>query len=268
MGKLPYFSSENERDFWLHLLSGSTQNSQISMPTPIPEIQHLSDSVLSEFVSELHSQAIMVKGLWDRVERNPSIELTITEGGKKSLSLLSQGYVAIALYGVNSGYNRVGNVRELIPDVARFIQPGQKITLAFDQDEKGTTRKRVSVALHRFGILLKQSGAEVLIASWDGKQGKGIDDVLVHAGLGAVARALNEALLFLHWQIWQWLESQLTYAANLRLETRDLSTVQLADVPTEGILAIASAKGTGKPNTSADWLPILQQYWRQGIGLR
>ncbi|MBD2152975.1 DUF3854 domain-containing protein, partial [Leptolyngbya sp. FACHB-16] len=36
----------------------------------------------------------------DWVEQHPEIPVTITEGGKKALSLLSQGYVAIALIGL------------------------------------------------------------------------------------------------------------------------------------------------------------------------
>jgi Domain of unknown function (DUF3854) len=41
---------------------------------------------------------------WEWLEQHPEIPIVITEGGKKSLCLLSQGYVAIALYGVNRGY--------------------------------------------------------------------------------------------------------------------------------------------------------------------
>ena len=40
---------------------------------------------------------------WDWVKDHPEIPIIFTEGGKKSLSLLSQGYVAIALYGVDGG---------------------------------------------------------------------------------------------------------------------------------------------------------------------
>jgi TusA-related sulfurtransferase len=49
-----------------------------------------------------------------------------------------------------------------------------------------------------------------------------------------------------HWLIWQHLDRRLTYPVDLRVTTHDLSTLALQDVPDEGIVAIASAKGTGK----------------------
>ena len=41
---------------------------------------------------------------WDWLSDHPELEIILTEGGKKALSLLSQGYIAIAVYGVNAGY--------------------------------------------------------------------------------------------------------------------------------------------------------------------
>ena len=187
---------------------------------------------------------------WDWLEQHPEIPIVLTEGGKKSLCLLSQGYVAIALYGVNGGYrttDALGNPISpiLISDLARFAVPGRSITLAFDQDSKPETRSKVSRALSKFGGLLVAAGCEVTVAQWKPEQGKGIDDLCVQSGADAVHKAIAAALSLPHWQIWQRLEGRLTYPANLKLTTADLSTLELK-LPEEGILAIASAKGTGK----------------------
>ena len=106
---------------------------------------------------------------WSWLEANPQVPIIWTEGGKKALCLLSQGYVSIALYGVNGGYRKLlDGSRQLITDVSQFTQPGRIHNLAFDQDEKPETRKRVSIALHRFGGLLQQAEARVRVILWDG----------------------------------------------------------------------------------------------------
>lgn len=185
---------------------------------------------------------------WSWYAANPELEipLILTEGGKKALALLSQGYVAIALYGVNGGYRNIEGIRSLIPDLERFVQPERTIVLAFDQDEKTATRRRVSVALHRFGWLLEGAAGIVRVARWDGKQGKGVDDLIVGAGAAAWDRAYQDALSLVHWQLWQRLESRLTYPANLVINSANLATLQLNNLPTDGIIALTSAKGTGK----------------------
>ncbi len=179
---------------------------------------------------------------WQWLEEHPEIPIIWTEGGKKALSWLGEGYVTIALYGVNSGYTRD---RMLTPDVQRFCQSGRRHILAFDQDSKQSTRRKVSTAQWRFSRLLEQSGGEVAIALWDGAIGKGADDLKVAAGVAAVERAIVNAMPFAHWQHWQRLEGRLTYSATARVNTSDLSQSELT-LPDSGIIGIASAKGTGK----------------------
>jgi Domain of unknown function (DUF3854) len=184
---------------------------------------------------------------WNWLEQHPEVFIIWTEGGKKALSLLSQGYVAIALYGVNGGYRRqVDDVRLLIPDVARFAQEGRSHALVFDQDTQPETRRRVNVALARFGSLLEASGGSVKITSWDATQGKGVDDLIVNAGAAAFEEANQQALSLAHWKISQRFQNRLTHPAQVRLSTADLSTLKLESLPESGIIGIASAKGTGK----------------------
>ena len=184
---------------------------------------------------------------WLWLEQHPEIPIIWTEGGKKALSLLSEGFVAIALYGVNGGYRKqIDGSRSLIRDVERFAQPGRSHLLAFDQDEKKEVRRRVSLALFRFGGLLEQAEGKVSLLLWNGAIGKGVDDLIANAGAEAFERVYAEALPFLHWKLQERLSNQLTYAPHIRLSTADLSTLSLSNLPESGIIAIASGKGTGK----------------------
>lgn len=187
------------------------------------------------------------ESFWDWLADHPEIPITFTEGGKKALCLLSQGYVAIALYGVNGGYRKLLNdSRELIPDLTRFAVPGRRVYLAFDKDAKPGTQKKVTVALLRFGALLSAAGCIVLIAEWQPEQGKGVDDLIVQAGAATWERAYTEALPLDLWQIWQGLKRQLSWKPAIRVNTADLSTFNLQQIPAKGIIALRSPKGTGK----------------------
>lgn len=183
---------------------------------------------------------------WDWIVNQP-IPIILTEGGKKALSLLSLGYVAIALYGVNGGYRKqVDGSRCLIEDIARFAGNNRPITLAFDQDSKAESRRRVVTALFRFGALLEAAGSPVSIAVWDGKNGKGVDDLIVNAGATAWETTYQAAMPLAHWRIQQRLAGRLTWTPSLSLTVTDLSTLEITSIPKTGIVALASSKGTGK----------------------
>jgi len=192
---------------------------------------------------------------WEWVQHIPRINIVLTEGGKKALSLLTQGYVGIALYGVNGGclvYDRIAGEKirklkpELITDLQRFAVPGRMMTLAFDQDEKAATQHRVNAALARLGGLLSTAGCTVTIAQWDGKQGKGVDDLIVNGGAEAWEAALAQALPLQEWSIWNRLEGKLTEKPTLRVNTAHLTQLHLSSIPQTGIVALKSAKGTEK----------------------
>jgi hypothetical protein len=191
------------------------------------------------------------ESFWTWLEQHREIPIILTEGGKKALCLLSLGFVAIALYGVNGGYrakDRIGNPIEpvLIDDLLPFCNPRREFVLAFDQDEKAETRAKVNRALSRFGRLLAQQGCTVSVALWNGRDGKGIDDLVVNCGPAAWERAYSEAMSLEHWRLWRRLENQLTCRPSIRLNTPDLSSLEIESLPTEGVLAIYSAKGSGK----------------------
>ncbi|PSB33933.1 plasmid replication protein, CyRepA1 family [Stenomitos frigidus] len=188
---------------------------------------------------------------WNWLEQHPEIPLIITEGGKKGLAGFSQGFVTLALYGCHGGYRTkdpLGNPMPptLIPDLARFTFSGRSITLAFDADASEKTRRRVNIAQSRLGGLLVAQGCVVTIASWGNQQGKGLDDLIVQSGVAAWETAYANALPLSQWQIWQRLEQKLTYPVNLQVHIGDLSKLDVTQLPAEGLIAICSAKGTGK----------------------
>jgi hypothetical protein len=188
------------------------------------------------------------------LQQNPSIPIVLTEGSKKGLSVLSLGYVGIALYGVNGGYRSNEKVAgETIPlDRARlidslkpFIVPERPIILAFDQDAESKTRQKVTAALFKFAVLLKSHGATVSIASWDGKLGKGIDDLQVNAGKEAVEAAIANALDFDEWAIAHRLANRVKRDPSKHIGDREFVEMA-AELPRAGIIALHGGKGTGK----------------------
>ena len=200
-------------------------------------------------------RAIFLEGAvdWPSIEQDTAIPILITEGAKKAGAALTLDYAAIALPGVNSGYRTKDALKNpiepyLIPDIAVIAHAGRKVYLAFDQDDKPTTIQNVSVALSRFGRLLKAQGCDVRIVRWSAAKGKGIDDLIANHGPDAFHQALNSALTFEEWHLWQALENRLTITPTIRLKTNDLKALSPESVPESGVIAIASAKGTGKTN--------------------
>ncbi|MFM7424281.1 MAG: DUF3854 domain-containing protein, partial [Elainella sp.] len=196
---------------------------------------------IRELISARYGVVVPKSGSFWQWLVESEIPIIWTEGAKKALSLLSQGYVAIALYGVNSGYRRLlDSTRELSAGVLPFAADRAHY-IAFDQDEKPETRRKVAVATARFGALLP---AQVKIIRWSAADGKGADDLLVR-NPSLFDIALQDATLLIHWQIEAQLKRALTLPAHLRLHTVDLS-LENPEIPEEGIIAISSGKGTGK----------------------
>jgi Domain of unknown function (DUF3854) len=200
-----------------------------------------------------HSEA---DSFWDWVADRPEIPIVLTEGGKKSLAALSQGYVTIALYGINAGvskYETIGGDRlrrlkpELIPGLQRFAIEGRKFILAFDQDAKPQTRYKVEGALADLSWHLEQAGAIVEIASWDGQADrcKGLDDLIVNAGVEAWHSAYDQAVPANEWRIGRQLAAAVKRQADLKIADREFSAV-VDQLPQAGVVALYGGKGTGK----------------------
>jgi hypothetical protein len=219
-----------------------------------------------------HSQVQIPSGqsFWDFIESHPEIQIVLTEGGKKSLAALSQGYVALSLYGINAGVSkyvtmsgeRIRRIKpELIPDLQRFAVEGRKFILAFDQDASAKTRHKVEGAIADLSWHLEQAGAQVSIASWDGQDGKckGLDDLIVNAGAQAWGVAYDQAISANEWRIGRQLAAQVKRQADLTIGNQEFSTA-VEQLPKSGIVAFYGGKGTGKSEAinlmlaDRDWL--------------
>lgn len=150
----------------------------------LPDVPHDARlNVMSRYSIE-DREFLDTPSFWDWIAAHPEIPIVITEGAKKTFSLLSWGYVAIGLYGCSC----LGS-----PDLDRFL-PGRKIMIAMDCDENPETRLKVSRTVDKHSPILRAKGAKVSIAVWEPELGKGIDDLLVNQGLPAVNKALGESL--------------------------------------------------------------------------
>lgn len=213
----------------------------------------------SGFITRLLSAVKAIDdGFWAWWCSIPEAPVLITEGAKKAGCALSAGYAAIALVGVNAGY-RVKDALghpcppELVEDIKVIATPGRPVYLAFDQDTKATARRRVTGALMRFSGLLAATGYVVQIVEWSAAQGKGLDDLVAHHGAAALHQAIDQALTLDEWRLKVALDNTLgTLLPSVQVNTRDLATLNTASLPDTGIIALRSAKGTGKTNLMAD----------------
>ena len=206
------------------------------------------------FTPEMIDNTQVDGGFWQWVIAHPSIPLCITEGAKKAGALLSAGYVAIALPGINNGYRtpkdeqgkRIGK-SYLIPQLKKLTSGQREIYLTFDQDSKPNTIKAVNNAIRKLGYLLSQAGSQVKVIHWQPEQGKGVDDLLFNQGKKAFDYYYEKALPL---EIWKAREfTQLTYAAEVELNCRYLPSL---DIPnTAKLIGVKSAIGTGKTEALA-----------------
>jgi hypothetical protein len=230
---------------------------------------HLWDAIAQRYKTARND----TDSFWDWVADRPEIPIVLTEGGKKSLAALSQGYVTIALYGINAGvskYETIGGDRlrrlkpELIPDLQRFAVEGRRFVLAFDQDAKPQTRYKVEGALADLSWHLEQAGAIVAIASWDGQADrcKGLDDLIVNAGVEAWHSAYDQAVPANEWRIGRQLAGAVKRQPDLKIGDQEFSEV-VEQLPKSGIVAFWGGKGTGKSKAigllsqSEKWLAMV-----------
>jgi hypothetical protein len=198
---------------------------------------------------------------WQRILADAEQPILLVEGAKKAAALLSLGYAAIALPGVFNGRRVVRDSssqawgESLIPELALFAQPGRPVYFCFDYDAKPSTRRQVNLAIKTTGNLFADRACAVQVITLPGPA-KGVDDFLVAQGPNAAAAfaALYQAALPLNLWQWQWDQtSALTLPPLITCNQAMFDPWNLGPdappLPTEGILVLASAKGTGKTQT-------------------
>jgi len=209
-------------------------------------------------------------GFWAWVLEK-EIPLIITEGAKKAGALLTAGFAAVGLPGINSGYRKTQessgqNNYHLIPDLKPFattLNPipgfkpfdGRDIYICFDNDPKPTTKRNVVIATSRLGKLFSDSRNTVRVIELNGEE-KGCDDWIVAHGQEAFEKLYQKAKTLSLYQITNRVPS-LTYEPNLILNQRYLGEVCRTEdwweraerelsLPSSGLAFVKSPKGTGK----------------------
>jgi putative DNA primase/helicase len=132
-------------------------------------------------ISQRYGVEVPLEGsFWEWLE-TAKIPRIPTEGGKKALALLTQGYIGLAMYGCSCGGQEVP-----IPDLARFNSDGSTWLFSLDRDTKLATKRKVSASKKRLAaVLSEQAIVNIDDIFWNPEQGKGVDDLIVNQGAGA-----------------------------------------------------------------------------------
>lgn len=220
-----------------------------ALKVPLHLWEQLAQRYQIDLTSEMIDETQPDFGFWQWVMDHPAIPLCITEGAKKAGALLTAGYVAIALPGINNGYrtpkdadgNRIGK-SHLIPQLQKLAQCGRTIYITFDQDSKPNTIKAVNGAIRKLGYLLSQAGCQVKVITWTPEQGKGVDDFIINQGRKSFEEVYQKALPLETWKAKEL--TQLTYGSNLEVNVPYLPFFEIPE--TAKLIGIKSAIGTGK----------------------
>lgn len=201
-------------------------------------------------------------GFWQwAVDRG--IPVIICEGAKKAASLLSLGYVAIALPGINNGYRASEKVRgrvisrQLISDLLPFTEKIRTFYICFDCETKPKTIQAVNNAIAQLGKLLQETGCSVKVIRLPGPE-KGVDEFIVAQGnvaFESVYQNSNDLNIDL---VKANPHHQLTYSPALRINHPYLENLPF---PSSGLIGIKSAKGTGK---TTSLLPLVEAARKTG----
>jgi hypothetical protein len=138
-------------------------------------------SIWERIAARYHLDFNQNGNFWHWVIEHYQIPILITEGAKKAGALLTAGYVAIALPGINNACS--SETSTLIPHLELFCQKWREIVFAFDCDRKWKTVQAVSKAILTTGKLFQEKGCEVFVTQWRYTDGKGVDDLIKNQGV-------------------------------------------------------------------------------------
>ncbi|MFM7363644.1 MAG: plasmid replication protein, CyRepA1 family [Cuspidothrix sp.] len=187
------------------------------------------------------------EGFWPWVIKN-KISIIICEGAKKAAALLSQGYVAIAIPGITSGYRVIkdefGQVtrRQLIPDLAIFTTIKRNFYICFDFETQAKKIASVNNAISQLGYLFQQQNCHVKVVELPGKE-KGVDEFILAKGITSFDRIYRQSLDLDIYIAQTKPHTELTITPALTVNSPYLEKIPF---PTSGLVGVKSAKGTGK----------------------
>ncbi|MFN5242768.1 MAG: plasmid replication protein, CyRepA1 family [Aphanizomenon sp.] len=187
------------------------------------------------------------EGFWLWIIKN-KISIVICEGVKKAASLLSQGYVAIAIPGINSGYRVIkdefGKVtrRQLIPDLETFTTTKRNFYICFDFETQAKKIAAVNNAISQLGCLFQQQNCRVKVVELPGKE-KGVDEFIIAKGTTAFDKIYRQSVDLDIYLAHTKPHTELTIPVALTVNRPYLGKIAF---PTSGLVGVKSAKGTGK----------------------
>ncbi|MEA5599400.1 plasmid replication protein, CyRepA1 family [Rivularia sp. UHCC 0363] len=186
-------------------------------------------------------------GFWKWV-MECNIPVIICEGVKKAAALLTQGYAAIAIPGITSGYrvikDKFGQVirRQLIADLAAFGITKRTIYICFDFETEVKKVNAVNNAISQLGLLFQEKNCPVQVIELPGME-KGVDEFIVAKGAAAFDKIYSQSLDLEVYLAHSKPYTNLTVPAALTVNSRYLGNIPF---PTSGLVGVKSAKGTGK----------------------
>ncbi|BAT52997.1 hypothetical protein NOS3756_19410 [Nostoc sp. NIES-3756] len=187
------------------------------------------------------------EGFWQWViERN--IPVIICEGAKKAATLLSQGYVAIAIPGITSGYrvvkDKFGKVisRQLIPDLAAFTTTKRPFYICFDYETQPKKIAAISNAIAQLGCLFQAKKCPVKVIELPGAE-KGVDEFIVAKGASSFERIYRQSVDLEIYLAQIKPHTELTIPSTITVNRPYLGEIAF---PNSGLVGVKSAKGTGK----------------------
>lgn len=131
---------------------------------------------------------------WQTVVEDPTIDVTLSEGSKKTGALETCNYVALGLPGVEMGLKN----GRLVPNLEVIAVRGRRFNICFDGDIQN--KPEVQNALIRLAMALLKKGCIVyIVIAWDLSLGKGIDDVLANHGPEKVHKIMATAIPYKQW---------------------------------------------------------------------
>ncbi|BAY64582.1 hypothetical protein NIES22_46810 [Calothrix brevissima NIES-22] len=191
-----------------------------------------------------HGEAV---GFWQWVMEQ-KLPVIICEGAKKAATLLTQGYAAIAIPGITSGYRVVkdnfGKVtrRQLIPDLGIFALKQRTFYICFDFETKPKTIAAVNNAISQLGFLLQEKNCPVKVIELPGME-KGVDEFIVAKGASSFDKVYRQSVDLEVYLAQTKPHTELTIPAAITVNCPYLGEIPF---PSSGLVGVKSAKGTGK----------------------
>jgi hypothetical protein len=181
---------------------------------------------------------------WAWVLSDTSLPIVITEGSKKTLSLLSQNIIALGLPGVTMGIRNINGKRIIQDDLKLFCKPNRVFNIAFDADTRKQTIKNVNRAIFGLCSTLQKEKCKVNILSWHPDLGKGIDDVIVNSDNPSqvLATIWDDKKNFSFWAVKHQFKMS---RASLTIDSRWLMDA-VTELPRHKLIALKSPQNTGK----------------------